>query len=88
MPRTNFTSLSRLTPLISARYALLSFQPANKHLLPTQQEGEVPPEVITANSPEPVWFKKMMARRAAFAEDPSKNLDDDQTAVQAILDHK
>jgi len=53
-----------------------------------RQEGEVPPEVITANSPEPVWFKKMMARRAAFAEDPSKNLDDDQTAVQAILDHK
>lgn len=53
-----------------------------------RQPEEVLPEVITANSPEPMWYKKMMARQAAFAEDLSKNTDDNQTAVQVVLAHK
>jgi len=52
-----------------------------------RKEGELLPEIITANSPEPLWFKKMMARQAAFAEDPRKNLDDSPDAVKMILDH-
>jgi hypothetical protein len=35
-----------------------------------------------------MWYKKMMARQAAFAEDLSKNMDDNQSAVQVVLEHK
>lgn len=48
---------------------------------------EVLPEIITANSPKPLWFRKMMARRAAFADDLSKNTDDHPSAVQHLLNH-
>ncbi|KAL6049346.1 39S ribosomal protein L3, mitochondrial [Balamuthia mandrillaris] len=49
----------------------------------TGEEEELP-HIITANCKPPEWWSAMQARKAAFAEDPSKNKDDSLDVVSIV----